>query len=131
MANHKVRFVVADFGLDADPMMIQMYAVLAERERKATSERTKAALAALKQRGVQLGNPTNRAEAQANSVERIKANADVFAQRMLNLIQPMRDSGLSTSEIAKRLNDLRIPTARHGTWHDTTVRRIVKRNQQT
>lgn len=130
MANQKVRFVVADLGLDADPMMIQMYAVLAERERKAISERTKAALAALKLRGVQLGNPRNRAAAQANSVVQMKANADAFAERMLTLIGPMLDSGLSKQEIACRLNDLKIPTARNGTWHETTVRRIVRRIRQ-
>jgi DNA invertase Pin-like site-specific DNA recombinase len=131
MANHKARFVVAEFGLDADPMMIQIFAVLAEKERKAISERTKAALAALKQRGVALGNPTNRAEAQAKSVERIKANADAFAFKINRLVQPLLKSGLSKQEIAKRLNDLRIPTARNGRWHHSTVSRVIKRQVQT
>jgi DNA invertase Pin-like site-specific DNA recombinase len=127
----RVRFVVAEFGLDADPMMIQMYAVLAERERVAISERTKAALQALKARGVQLGNPTNRAEAQARSVERLKANAnaDAFAEKINQLVQPMVNSGLSRQEIARRLNDLRLPTARGGRWHPTTVSRVIRRYQ--
>ena len=111
--------------------MLQMYAVLAERERKAISERTKAALAALKARGVQLGNPTNRAEAQAKSVARIKDNADAFALKINRLVQPLLQSGLSKQEIAKRLNDLRIPTARNGSWHCTTVSRVIERQVQT
>ena len=130
LMTQKVRFVVAELGMDADQMMIQMYAVLAERERKATSERTKSALAALKQRGVQLGNPTNRQEAQAKSVKRIKANADAFALKINRLVQPMLDSGLSKPEIAKRLNDLRIPTARNGRWHYTTLSRVIQRYQK-
>jgi DNA invertase Pin-like site-specific DNA recombinase len=126
-----VRFVVAEFGLEADPMMIQMYAVLAERERVAISERTKAALQALKARGVQLGNPTNRAEAQARSVERLKANADAFAEKINQIVQPMVNSGLSRQEIARRLNDLRLPTARGGHWHPTTVSRIIRRYKKS
>ena len=131
LMTRKGRFVVAEFGLEADPMMIQMYAVLAERERVAISERTKAALQALKARGVQLGNPTNRADAQARSVERLKANADVFAEKMNAIVQPMVQSGLSRQEIARRLNDLHLPTARGGRWHPTTVSRVIQRYQRS
>lgn len=127
MASSKVRFVVAEFGLDADPMMIQMYAVLAERERKAISERTKAALQTLKLRGVQLGNQTNLGDAQVKSVESIKLNADTFASRIKNIIDPMVQVGLTREEIARRLNELKVPTSRGGSWHSTTVSRIINR----
>jgi DNA invertase Pin-like site-specific DNA recombinase len=54
---HKVPFVVAELGTDADPFMLHLYAALAEKERKVMSQRTKAALQAAKARGVKLGNP--------------------------------------------------------------------------
>jgi DNA invertase Pin-like site-specific DNA recombinase len=38
--------MVAELGQDADPFMLHLYAALAEKERRLTAERTKAALAA-------------------------------------------------------------------------------------
>src|SRR5260370_23405314 len=43
---HRVPFVVAELGADADPVMLHLYAALAEKERALISARTKAALAA-------------------------------------------------------------------------------------
>jgi DNA invertase Pin-like site-specific DNA recombinase len=47
---HKVPFVVAALGLDADPFMPHLHA-FAEKERSLISQRTRAALAAAKERG--------------------------------------------------------------------------------
>src|SRR5947207_13714801 len=49
---HKLPFVVAELGSDADPFMLHLYAALAEKERALISARTKAALAANKAPGV-------------------------------------------------------------------------------
>src|SRR5678816_3663350 len=57
----RVPFVVAELGPDVDPFMLHLYAALAEKERRLISERTKAALAAAKARGVKLGNPNGAA----------------------------------------------------------------------
>src|SRR3954453_14092023 len=54
---HRVPFIVADLGGDADPFMLHLYAAPAEKERALISARTKAALAAKKAQGVKLGNP--------------------------------------------------------------------------
>jgi resolvase-like protein len=54
---HRVPFVVAELGADADPFMLHLYAAPAEKERALISARTKAALAAKKAQGVKLGNP--------------------------------------------------------------------------
>ena len=59
----RVPFIVAELGRDADPFMLHLYAALAEKERRLISDRTKAALAARKAKGGQLGNPRNLADA--------------------------------------------------------------------
>src|ERR1700730_8667274 len=57
LMSHRVPFIVAELGADADPFMLHLYAALAEKERALISARTKAALAAKKAKGVKLGNP--------------------------------------------------------------------------
>ena len=69
---HHVPFVVADLGPNVDPFMLHIYAALAEKERALISERTKAGLAAAKERGTRLGNP-GLAEAREVRVMRRKA----------------------------------------------------------
>src|SRR6187551_3974613 len=69
----RVPFIVAELGRDADPFMLHLYAALAEKERRLIAERTRAALAAKKASGVQLGNPRN--IAQAGEVGRASARA--------------------------------------------------------
>jgi DNA invertase Pin-like site-specific DNA recombinase len=52
---HKTPFIVAELGADADPFMLNLYAALAEKERRLISQRTKDALAAKKAQGIRLG----------------------------------------------------------------------------
>ena len=54
---HRVPFVVAELGPDIDPFVLHLFAALAEKERALISARTRAALAAAKERGTKLGNP--------------------------------------------------------------------------
>ena len=78
---HKVHFTVAELGPDVDPFMLHLFAALAEKERAMISQRTKAALAALKARGVKLGpkrpNPT--AGNEANRLKWAKIRASMAA----------------------------------------------------
>lgn len=75
---HKVPFIACELGVDVDPFMLHLFAALAEKERAMISQRTKAAMAALKARGVKLGpkNPNPGPGNEANRVkwERIRAN---------------------------------------------------------
>jgi DNA invertase Pin-like site-specific DNA recombinase len=57
LMSQKVPFVVAEPGPDVDPFVLHIFAALAEKERALISQRTKAALAQAKARGVKLGNP--------------------------------------------------------------------------
>jgi DNA invertase Pin-like site-specific DNA recombinase len=68
---HRVPFLVADLGADVDPFMLHLFAALAEKERAMISQRTKAALAALKARGVKLG-PKRPNPGPGNEANRLK-----------------------------------------------------------
>ena len=77
-----VPFIVTEIP-NADPFMLHIYAAVAEQERTKISERTKAALAAAKARGVKLGNPHGpipfTAEMRQQGVEAIRRQANARA----------------------------------------------------
>src|SRR6185437_498991 len=54
---HGVEFIACELGRQSDPFMLHLFAALAEKERALISQRTTAALAALKRRGRKLGSP--------------------------------------------------------------------------
>jgi len=51
----RVEFIACELGRVADPFMLHLFAALAEKERALISQRTTAALRALKARGIKLG----------------------------------------------------------------------------
>jgi DNA invertase Pin-like site-specific DNA recombinase len=124
---HRVPFIVAELGADADPFMLHLYAALAEKERALISARTKAALAAKKAQGVQLGNP-RASEAAAKAQAAHRASADRFATNILPIIDSIRAAGITSyAGIAEALNSRGVHTARGGRWHATSVRNIIVR----
>jgi hypothetical protein len=108
-------------------------AMVAEEEGRMISERTKAALAAARRRGVQLGgynkNPKLTVQARKAGQE---ANARTAAERA-TVIGPMiaelqAAGAASLRAIAAGLNERGIPTARGtGTWSATQVMRVLAR----
>jgi DNA invertase Pin-like site-specific DNA recombinase len=107
--------------------MIHIYAALAEKERALISQRTKAALAAAKARGVRLGNPSI-AKAQAAGVDRVKTEADRFAANVMPVIREAQRAGASSLRaIADVLNARGVRTARGGKWAATQVSDILRR----
>ena len=132
----RVPFMVADLGPDADPFMLHIYAALAEKERAMISARTKAALAALKAKGVtkagkavtKLGNVTNLAEAGKVGAAAQAREADDFAGNVLPIIREVQAGGAtSLRAVAEALNARRVRTARGGVWSAVQVSRILGR----
>lgn len=108
----------------ADTFQLHLYAVLAEQEREFISKRTKGALAEAKKRGVKLGGLRDKTS-ERNKAKR--KQADDFAAKIWRTIEPMRQQGLTLSDIARRLNDIGITTATGRQFQAQTVKNIVIR----
>ncbi len=123
-----VDFVAVDMP-EANKLTVHIIAAMAEYEREMISTRTKAALAAAKERGVKLGNPRLEA-ARPAAWEANKARAQERAERVLPLIQGIRDSAGITSlaGIAEVLNLRGVPTPRGGKWYAASVRNVLARS---
>ena len=114
--------------------LLTQMASVAELERGLISERTKAALAAAKARGVRLGNP-NGARAlrgkQAGNKEAIaavRANAQRRADNLKGIVEDIRGSGVSSArQLAAVLNERGVLTARGGKWHASSASRLLNR----
>lgn len=109
---------------DADTFQLHIYAALAEQERKFISMRTKAALSAAKARGVKLGGLRPKTEARNEEVQR---NAAARADRVRDMVLPMRAQGATLRTIAAALNKAEVPTARGAEWQASQVMRVLDR----
>jgi DNA invertase Pin-like site-specific DNA recombinase len=121
-----VEFIAADMPF-ANKLTIHILAAVAEHEREAISERTKAALAAAKARGTKLGTPDP-----AGAVKRMRAahmaNAARFAANVLPIIHEVQAAGhTSCNAIAGQLNTRKVATANGGRWTHVQVRQILDR----
>jgi DNA invertase Pin-like site-specific DNA recombinase len=124
----RVPFIVAELGRDADPFMLHLYAALAEKERRLISERTKAALAAKRAAGAQLGNTRNIAQAGERGRSVQSAAADRFLASLLPVIQAIRGTGATTLEaVTQALNQRGIRPARGGRWYASSVANLLAR----
>jgi DNA invertase Pin-like site-specific DNA recombinase len=125
MAN-RVPFLVAEMGPNVDPFMLHLYASLAEKERSLISQRTKAALAAAKARGVKLGSPTG-AETigkarEARTEQATKANATTRA--VIAEIQRMGAATLKAIAQELEARGVRTPAGRDR-WAPAQVSRLL------
>lgn len=109
----KWALVALDVGMDtttpSGELVAHVMASVAHWERRVISDRTSAALAAARERGVQLGRPRS-----------LPATSEAR-------LHELRAEGLTLAATAEALNAEGVPTAHGGRWHASTVARIAKR----
>ena len=120
---------------EANRFVLHVMAAVAEQEGRAISERTKAALAAAKARGVKLGwsipgRASERGQAARKGAAVNKTRALTRAANVLPVIEQIRAGRASLRQIAAELNARGIKAARGGSWHATTVRNVLTRENR-
>jgi DNA invertase Pin-like site-specific DNA recombinase len=126
LMDSNVEFIAAD-NPHANRLTLHIWAAVAEHEREAISERTRAALAAAKLRGVRLGGPRLAAARRASIVARTEI-ADAFARNVRPIIKEIQASGVTSLRgIARALAARGVKTARGGDWSDVQVAAILRR----
>lgn len=128
-----VEIAAADMP-EANRFLLHVMAAVAEHEAQAISDRTRAALAAAKARGVALGwSMPGREEEQRSAArkgaERNARKADQHAVKVLPVIRQIAARGASLRQIADELNTRSIKTARGGLWYAATVRNVMAREK--
>lgn len=115
-----VEFAVADMP-NADRFQLHLFAALAEKEAEVISQRTKAALAAAKDRGTELGKHGKvlAARNQAEAMDRLEPiAADLLA---------LKAEGLSVRKMVEALNTRAIPSPAGGKWHPASLHKALAR----
>jgi DNA invertase Pin-like site-specific DNA recombinase len=127
-------FVAVDMP-DANPVTVGIMAVVAEEERRAISERTKAALAAARARGVKLGNPNGAAALRragwpgaAKARAAAQDNAKTRAEALRPVLEEIRTEGATSySAISRELNRRHIMTPQGKAWRPYSVKLLTDR----
>lgn len=130
LMDSEVDFVAVDFP-QANRLTVHILAAVAEHEREMISQRTKAALAVAKARGVALGNPQHLTDAarQQGTIESAKvrkAKAQSRASDYIPIIETIKADGITTlAAIADAMNLRNVPAPRGGRWQATQVKRVI------
>ncbi|SRR5258706_2624388 len=129
-----VEFEAVDFP-QANRLTIHILAAVAEHEARMISDRTRAALAAAKARGVRLGGFRNRAGT-CNDLARARAaRTDEAVRRAADLrttIQEIQNDGARSLHVfASALNRKGISAPRGGLWSAVQVSRVLSRLART
>ena len=119
---------------EANRFVLHIMAAVAEQEGRAISERTRAALAAAKARGIKLGwsmlsRQAEQRQAALKGVAARKAKADDFAAKTVPIIREMQSSGMSLRGVANTLNERGVKAARGGKWQAATVKNVLMRDK--
>jgi len=107
---------------NADNFQIHLFGILGAQEREFCSQRTRAAMAAAKDRGVVFGNPRL---AELNKTR--KNEARKYAVENSGLIKTLRAQGKTLREIAETLNESGLKTRNGCEFNPVQVHRILKR----
>lgn len=120
LIEQRVPIVAADMP-DADITMLHIYAAMAEREARITSERTRAALAAAKARGTELGSNGRRLAVQN------RQSALAALEPLRPTLAALRAEGLTVRGMVERLNASGRATPNGGRWHASNLHRALQR----
>lgn len=120
----KVKFIALDMP-EATELTIHVMAAFAEHEARRISERTKAALAVAKSRGVVLGAAG--ARNLKPNVEARQEQSRAFSASLAGVFEGFKLRGLTQREMVAELNQLGIKTARGGQWSLVQVQRVVEK----
>lgn len=125
----RVEFIAADMPY-ANKLTVHIIAAVAEYEREAISQRTRASLMAARARGVRLGNPSAAKQAKF-AAEKTVIKANDFAAKLMPVINALRAQGMTQlSRLAAALEDQGVPTQRGGKWSAAGVRNIMRRAER-
>lgn len=125
-----VEFVAVDLP-QANRLTVHIMAAMAEHEAAMISARTKAALAAAKARGTQLGGYRWNSlkigtKGRTASIQARRENAAKRAADLFPIVETIQAEGAgSLREIAAGLNQRGITTARGGNWSAVQVQRLL------
>jgi putative DNA-invertase from lambdoid prophage Rac len=103
-------------------IIVWVFGILAELESDLISARTKAGLAAARERGSVLGNPHLKSYNKNQG-----KGADEYARSLEKTIRGYLAQGFTERKIRDALNEAGFKTRRKGTWHLPTVQALLKR----
>ncbi|WP_269715640.1 recombinase family protein [Caulobacter sp. NIBR2454] len=107
---------------EANRLLLQLLAVFAEHERQLIRDRTRAALASAKARGVKLGSHG------AVLAAEHKQGAERYALTLVQAVEEARREGVvAIRPLSAWLNQRGIPSRDGGRWHPTSVSRLLSR----
>jgi DNA invertase Pin-like site-specific DNA recombinase len=120
----KVRFIACDLP-EANELTLHIMAAFAQHEARMISERTKAALARAKARGVKIGRAGWRNLKNFNKKRTEAANA--FASRLKNILEAFRARHLTQRQICEELNRIGVTAPKGGPWSLIQLQRTLAR----
>ena len=113
----------------AGRMVLMNLANFSQYEREMTSERTRAAFQYMKAQGIRLGLAPygyELSQDRDDNGRRLLVPLD-HEQEVLRKIESLRADGLSLREIAKSLNEAKIPARRDGIWRPQRISIVLQR----
>lgn len=131
LQDSETEFVAADMP-GANRLTVGIMALVAQQEREAISQRTKAALTAAKARGTKLGGrrqgAADIAQYQRQGVATARQAAMEKAEVLREIFDTFRRDGLSLSAMARTLNEKGILTSRgkSNAWTPMAAARVLK-----
>jgi DNA invertase Pin-like site-specific DNA recombinase len=120
----KVEFICCDMP-SANKLTIQIMAVMAEHEAEMISVRTKAALAAAKERGVLLGSARPGHWEGRQRGPKLGSKRHLNNDKLVTQIRQLREAGDTYGVIAAKINDQGWTTSTDKQWTKSGVHRVL------